>query len=127
MGRPALAIVLSEAERQELDALARAHKTGQAIARRARIVLAAASGLDNKTICSVLGTNANTVSTWRRRFAADRLDGSVRNFVCERAVSIYAPMARMKRSPNRTANCAFAIDHSRGGIFHSFSCRFKIR
>lgn len=75
MGRPALAIVLSEAERQELDALARAHKTGQAIARRARIVLAAASGLDNKTICSVLGTNANTVSTWRRRFAADRLDG----------------------------------------------------
>lgn len=53
--------------------------------------------------------------------------GSVRNFVCGRAVSIYAPMARMKRSPNRTANCAFAIDHSRGGIFHSFSCRFKIR
>jgi hypothetical protein len=36
-------------------------------------------------------------------------------------------MARMKRSPKMTANCALAMDHSRGGIFHSFSARFKIR
>ena len=33
----------------------------------------------------------------------------------------------MKRSPKRTANCALAIAHSRGGIFHSFSDRFKTR
>lgn len=36
-------------------------------------------------------------------------------------------MALVKRSPKRTANCAFAIAHSRGGIFHSFSERFKTR
>jgi hypothetical protein len=53
--------------------------------------------------------------------------GTVRNFVCGRAVEHYAAMARMKRSPKMTANCALAIDHSRGGIFHSFSDRFKIR
>ena len=53
--------------------------------------------------------------------------GTVRNFVCGRAVEHYAAMALMKRSPNRTANWALAMDHSRGGILHSFSDRFKIR
>ena len=36
-------------------------------------------------------------------------------------------MARVNRSPNKTANCALAMHHSRGGIFHSFSERFKTR
>jgi hypothetical protein len=49
MGKPAVAIELNAAERRELESLARAHKTGQAMARRARIVLAAAAaGLENK-------------------------------------------------------------------------------
>ncbi len=53
--------------------------------------------------------------------------GSVRIFVCGRAVEHYAAMALMKRSPKMTANWALAMVHSRGGIFHSFSDRFKIR
>ena len=53
--------------------------------------------------------------------------GTVRNSVYGRAVEHYAAMALMKRSPNITANWAFAMVHSRGGIFHSFSDRFKIR
>jgi transposase len=75
MGKVAVAVALSETERRELESLARAHKTGQAMARRARIVLAAASGLENKAICAEVGADANTVSKWRRRFAAQRLDG----------------------------------------------------
>ena len=55
--------------------LARAQKTGQALARRARIVLAAASGMENKAICAEVGADANTVGKWRRRFAEHRLDG----------------------------------------------------
>ena len=47
--------------------------------------------------------------------------------MCERADEHYAAMALMKRSPKMTANWAFAMVHSRGGIFHSFSERFKIR
>ncbi len=47
--------------------------------------------------------------------------------MCGRAVEHYAAMALMKRSPKMTANWALAMDHSRGGIFHSFSERFKIR
>ena len=54
-------------------------------------------------------------------------EGSVRNFVCGRADEHYAAMALMKRSPKMTANWAFAMVHSRGGILHSFSERFKIR
>ncbi len=75
MGKPAVGIELTEVERRELELLARAHKTGQAMARRARIVLAAAAGLENKTICVEVGADANTVSKWRRRFATHRLDG----------------------------------------------------
>jgi hypothetical protein len=36
-------------------------------------------------------------------------------------------MALVKRSPNSTANWALAIDHSRGGMVHSFSVLFKTR
>jgi len=54
-------------------------------------------------------------------------EGTVRNFVWERAVEHYAVMALMKRSPKMTANWALAIVHSRGGIFHCFSDRCKIR
>src|SRR3984885_15368881 len=75
MGRAAVAIELSLLERQELLSLARAQKTGQAMARRARIVLAAASGSDNKAICLEVGVDANTVGKWRRRFGEHRLDG----------------------------------------------------
>ena len=53
--------------------------------------------------------------------------GPVRISVCGRAVEHYAAMALMKRSPKMTANWALAMDHSRVGIFHSFSDRFKIR
>ena len=75
MGRAAPGIVLSEAERAELESLARAHKTGQAMARRARIVLAAAAGLENKAICVDVGAQSNKVGKWRRHFAALRMDG----------------------------------------------------
>jgi len=36
-------------------------------------------------------------------------------------------IARVKRSPKRTANWALAIHHWRGGMIHSFSDRFKTR
>ena len=62
MGRPAVAITLSPAERQELEGLARRRKTVQGLARRARIVLAAAEGLENRTIAEQVGADANTAS-----------------------------------------------------------------
>ena len=53
--------------------------------------------------------------------------GTVRNSVWGRAIEHQPARAFRKRSPKRTANCALAIAHSLGGIFHSFSDRFKTR
>ena len=75
MSRAAVTITLSATERRELESLARRRKTAQGLARRARIILAAAQGLENKAIVQRTGADANTVGKWRRRFAQQRLDG----------------------------------------------------
>src|SRR4051794_26931735 len=62
-------LVLSDAGRNELQALVRRQKTGQALARRARIVLLAADGLTNTAIAVRLGVAKHTAGTWRGRFA----------------------------------------------------------
>lgn len=71
----AVAIVLDEAEQRELMALTRKHGAPQSIAERARIVLAAARGLNNKEIAAKIGVCAATAGSWRNRFAERRMDG----------------------------------------------------
>ena len=71
----AVAIVLSEAERDELGSLWRRQKTAQALAMRARIVLLAGEGLSNTAIAGRLGIDHHTVGRWRERFAGQRVDG----------------------------------------------------
>jgi transposase len=73
--RSASTIILSETERSDLDRLVRRHGTGQALARRARLVLFAAEGLQSKEIAVKLGVSQSTVGMWRRRYAHERLDG----------------------------------------------------
>jgi transposase len=74
-GRPTAQIVLSDDEGEMLRRWARRPKTGQALALRCRIVLAAASGATNQEIAKELSCNPVTVGKWRTRFAAKRLDG----------------------------------------------------
>jgi transposase len=75
MSKAAVAIALTAAERTELEGLAGRRRTAQGLARRARIVLAAAGGGENKVIARRLETDPNTVGKWRRRFALRRVDG----------------------------------------------------
>lgn len=72
---PAPPVVISDSEQAELRALARAGKTEQRIATRARIVLAAAAGRPNRTIATELRVSPMTVVLWRRRYEAERLAG----------------------------------------------------
>jgi transposase len=74
-GRPNAELVLSEAKREQLTALTMRRKTAQALALRARIVLALAEGADNKTVAAKLRVTQQTVSKWRGRYVLHRLDG----------------------------------------------------
>src|SRR5260370_39164953 len=76
MPNPVLApLELSEAERAELQSLAARRTTAQALALRARIVLACAEGGQNKAGATRLGLGRQTVGKWRQRFIEERLDG----------------------------------------------------
>ena len=74
-GRRLAVVELTEAEGAELRSLAARRNTAQALALRARIVLGCASGEQNKAVAARLGVDPVTVSKWRRRFLAGRLDG----------------------------------------------------
>src|SRR3954469_5948432 len=71
----AVAIELSEEERLQLEAWTRRRTSAQALALRARIVLAAAEGLKNTEIAERLEINRAMAAKWRSRFAEHRLDG----------------------------------------------------
>jgi transposase len=71
----AVAVVLSDEERDELERWTRRRPSAQGLALRARIVLFAAEGLTNTHIAQRLGISRPPVTKWRKRFAEHRLDG----------------------------------------------------
>jgi transposase len=74
-GRPKSVLELTGAERAQLERWARRAKSAQALAMRARIVLACAEGKDNALVAAELRTRPQTVARWRGRFTRQRLDG----------------------------------------------------
>jgi transposase len=75
IGRPKADLTLTDEERGELTRWSRRAKSAQALALRARIVLACAEpGVTNKQVAADLRVVANTVGKWRRRFVESRLD-----------------------------------------------------
>ncbi len=75
MPRPTAELILTDDERRTLTTWASRPKSTQRLAQRARIVLACAEGLDNKSVASRLRVCSATVGTWRRRFVERRLEG----------------------------------------------------
>jgi transposase len=74
-GRPKAPLVLTEEERQTLERWARRRSSAQAVALRARIVLACAEGATNVAVAGQLGIWPQTVAKWRGRFVRERLEG----------------------------------------------------
>src|SRR5262245_12217916 len=73
--RVAVSITLSDEERTTLERWARGRSVEARLVLRAKIVLAAAEGAENKEIAVQLATLAKTVALWRKRFATQRLAG----------------------------------------------------
>jgi transposase len=74
-GRPKAAMSLTVEERETLERWARRPTTAQALAQRAGIVLACATGKDNHVVAREAGVTRQTVGRWRARFLAKRVDG----------------------------------------------------
>ena len=74
-GRPLPPLALDGAERETLEQWTRRPKTAQALALRARIVLAGADGRSNTGVAAELRVCVDTVGKWRSRFLEQRLEG----------------------------------------------------
>jgi transposase len=74
-GRPVPELRLSAEERETWQRWARRPKTAQALALRARIVLACAEEKSNSEVSGAMRLCKQTVGKWRARFVAKRLDG----------------------------------------------------
>jgi transposase len=74
-GRPKQPLTLTTEERDRLEAVAHRARSQPLLARRARVVLASAEGLDNQAVAKKLRCSKGMVGKWRARFLKLRLDG----------------------------------------------------
>src|SRR5216683_2770335 len=74
-GRPLPPLELSAAEQHELRRLERRRNSAQALALRARIVLACAEGRSNTEVARICRVTRPTVGKWRQRYVEQRIDG----------------------------------------------------
>jgi transposase len=74
-GRPKESLIITEEEKDRLESLAHRARSQAALARRARVVLACAEGLDNKAVAKKLRCSLGMVGKWRSRFLQSRLEG----------------------------------------------------
>jgi DNA-binding CsgD family transcriptional regulator len=73
--RVAATIKLTDQQRKTLQRWARGRSTPVRLMQRAKIVLLAADGKENKEIAQTLAVQPSTVGRWRKRFAQSGLAG----------------------------------------------------
>jgi len=75
MPRKAIEILLSQEQKSQLEKITRSHSAERRKVERARIILACATGKQNKEIAAEFKTSVLRISKWRRRFAANGMAG----------------------------------------------------
>jgi hypothetical protein len=68
MGRPIPELVLTKEELETLQRWARRPQSAQALAQRARLVLACAQGKSNTAVSREMDLTLQTIGKWRSRF-----------------------------------------------------------
>ena len=74
-GRPLTPITVTDDQRATLQSWTRRSKTAQALALRARIILACAEGKPNGVVAGLVRVRQQTVCKWRSRFVNKGLEG----------------------------------------------------
>lgn len=74
-GRPLAPMMLSATDRELLERWTRRQTTANALATRARIVLASATGESNERIAARLKLTPHTIGKWRGRYVARGIEG----------------------------------------------------
>ena len=77
--RKAAQLQLTDEERTQLRQWARGRRTPVRLVLRAKLILLAAEGHENRHIAAAVGTSRQTVGLWRQRFVAHRLAGIERD------------------------------------------------
>src|SRR5258708_6127255 len=72
---PQTPVQLTVEEREELETRTRSRSGRSDDARRARLILMLADGASYRTIAESLSCNEHFISTWKKRFLAERLAG----------------------------------------------------
>jgi transposase-like protein len=93
-------IELSEGERRVLEDRSRRYTSPYRDVIRAKIVLMAAQGLENRTIASRLDLPFQVVSKWRKRFFEERLAGLEERSRSGRS-PVFPPRAGRRRQVDR--------------------------
>jgi transposase len=69
MGRPAVELKVTAADRMQLESIARSQSPPAALSRRAQIILRLAGGESNSAVARRFRTSRPTVSLWRKRYS----------------------------------------------------------
>ena len=75
MGRPVKPVIVTAEARVQLESMVRSRSLPHPLVRRAKIVLFAADGMNNKEIAEKLSVSGATVGMWRKRFLSQGLAG----------------------------------------------------
>lgn len=108
--RVAAAVILSTQQREALEQRSRARSLQARVVERARIVLLAADGKQNKEIAAQLGMSEHKAARWRNRFLAQGLSGlekdaprpGRRPVISKKTVARVVRMTTQQKPPNAT-------------------------
>lgn len=142
------AIILTDAERHNLELLTRRHSAPQHQALRARIILTAATGLNNAQIARQQAVSVDTVRHWRSRWlllqplpltelsVEERLADAPRSGkppsisdeqVCQIVALACEAPSRCGRPISQWSSQEIALEIKQRGIVHTISARHAAR
>lgn len=100
--RVASPILLADDQRQHLTSLANSRTVSVRLAQRARMILLASDGLQDKQVAARVGVRRQCVALWRGRFLAGGIDGIAKD----------APRGGRRRSARTPARVRAIIDRT---------------